>query len=87
MRRFGPLSIPAKGGGGREQNILQDTGLLDEETQRGQEHAAKAEAGRRRVCLRSASPERMVRLGLSNLSSRTMFSHIRHTMHEVATLK
>ena len=68
-RRFGPLSIPAKGGGGREQNILQDTGLLDEETQRGQEHAVKAEGNRRRVCSRSASPERMVRLGLSNPSS------------------
>jgi len=69
VRRFGPLLIPAKGGGGREQNILQDTGLLSEETQRGQEHAVKAEENRRRVCSRSASPERKVRLGLSNPSS------------------
>ena len=40
----------------------------------GQQHAVEVEDGRRHVCHRSASPVRMVRLGLSNLSSRTMNS-------------
>lgn len=46
----------------------------------------KAENGGRHVRRCSANPVRTVRLGLSNLSSRTMLSHIRHTMSEVALL-